>query len=320
MCDKKIKGTFTNLVEVMMHFDNQETCKEHLERLRWKGEHPTCPACGSENTYILSKRFNYKCANKECAQKIFSVTKGTIFENSPIPLQKWFAAIWLITSHKKGISSLQLHRDLGVTQKSAWFMLQRVRYAMRTKDFRMPMSNGTEVDETLVGGKNKNRHANKKVKNAQGRSLKDKTPVFGLLERNGRIVAMKVKDTKKATLQEIIGQHVQLGSKLYSDEWRAYRGLDGAYRHMIVNHSADQYVIGEAHTNTIEGFWSLLKRGIVGIYHNVSAKHLDAYIDEFEYRYNNREMGESARFNDMLSLSESRLTYNQLTNDRQQKS
>lgn len=187
-------GTFNNLVEVMMHFSDQETCKSFLENARWKG-HITCPTCGSDHVYILKSKFTYKCGNKECKQAIFSVTKGTIFENSPIKLQKWFAAIWLMTSHKKGISSLQLSKDLGMTQKSAWFLLHRLRFAVRTRSFNKPLEGTVEADETYIGGKNKNRHASKKVENSQGRSVKDKMAVFGMIERGGRVSAIRVNGT-----------------------------------------------------------------------------------------------------------------------------
>ncbi|WP_317206448.1 IS1595 family transposase [Allomuricauda sp. M10] len=310
MCTTNKK--FTNLVEVMMHFSDNETCKEYLAQLRWK-DGVVCPHCGNTEK-IYTMKSCYKCA--EC-RKPFSVTKGTIFENSAIPLQKWFAAIWLITSHKKGISSLQLHRDLGITQKSAWFLLQRIRYAVRTRSFNMPLTNTVEIDETYIGGKNKNRHADKKVEKSQGRSASDKTPVFGLVERNGRIVAMRVRDTKRATLMPIIHKSVTKNAKLMTDEHTAYRMLSSLYDHEMVNHSTGEYVIGECHTNTIEGFWSLLKRGIIGIYHNVSEKHLDAYVDEFEFRYNTKNITDVERFENMLYLGNSpRITYNQLINAR----
>jgi transposase-like protein len=190
----------------------------------------------------------------------------------------------LITSHKKGISSIQLSKDVGVTQKTAWFMLQRIRFAVRTKSFSKPLENTVEVDETYIGGKNKNRHSNKKVANSQGRSTKSKTAVFGLVERNGRVVAMKVNNTSGHTLKPLINAHVTPDTNLMSDEWKAYTGLSKMYNHKFVKHGDGEYVNGDIHTNTIEGFWSLLKRGIIGIYHNVSSKHLDKYLDEFEYR------------------------------------
>lgn len=309
MCKSNQKKSFTNLIEVMMHFSDENTCKEYLEQMRWGGN-IICPHCENDEK-IYSMKKNYKCAK---CRKQFSVTKGSIFENSAIPLQKWFAGIWLITSHKKGISSLQLHRDLGITQKSAWFMLQRIRFAIRTKSFSKPLANTVEADETYVGGKNKNRHADKKIPFAQGRSTKDKTPVFGLVERNGRVVAMKVSNTTQKTIHPIIKNLVSKDANLMTDEWKAYRGLASYYNHAFVKHGEGQYVVGDAHTNTIEGFWSLLKRGIIGIYHHVSEKHLDAYVDEFEYRYNTKHLECADRFSNMLALSNCRITYKNLIN------
>lgn len=311
MCDKQ-KHSFSNLVEVMMHFSNQETCKEYLENIRWKGN-ITCPVCEGEKVYILKKSFTYKCANKECKQNIFSVTKGTIFENSPIPLQKWFAAIWLMTSHKKGISSLQLHRDLGISQPSCWFMAHRIRHAIRTKSFNKPLEGIVEADESYFGGRNKNRHAHKRVAFSQGRSTKDKTAVFGLLERGGQVVAMRVENTSGRVLKPLIVKNVVKGASVMTDEWTAYKGLHTEFNHKFVRHGSGEYVIGDCHTNTIEGFWSLLKRGIIGIYHSVTQTHLDKYLDEFEFRYNTINSSDSERFVKMLSLAECRLTYNQLT-------
>lgn len=307
MDKQKNNKVFSNLVEVMMYFSDQNTCKEYLANMRWKND-IVCPHCKSGGK-IYKMKSGYKCSK---CRKPFSVTKGTIFENSAIPLQKWFAAIWLLTSHKKGISSLQLHRDLGITQKTAWFMLQRIRYAIRTRSFNKPLTNIVEADETYVGGKNKNRHQDKKVKNAQGRSTKDKVPVFGLVERKGRITVMKVKNTNKSTIQPLITFNVDKSAKIMTDEWKAYKGLQKLFDHAFVKHGNGEYVIGDCHTNTIEGFWSLLKRGIIGQYHWISEKHLDKYLDEFEYRYNTKNMNCSDRFSNMLSLSESRLTYKEL--------
>lgn len=301
---------FKNLIEATTYFSDRQKCIDYLTNIRWNGN-VKCPHCDHEKVYELkgaNKR--YKCAG---CRKQFSAIKGTIFENSPISLQKWFIAVYILTSHKKGISSVQLAKDLGVTQKTAWFMAQRIRFALQTQSFTYSKDAIVEADETYVGGKNRFRHADKKVKNAQGRSLKDKTPVFGLVERNGRIVAMTVKQTSKAAIQPIIAKHVPEGGNIMTDEWKAYIGLSQKYNHQIVKHADGQYVNGLAHTNTIEGFWSLLKRGIVGIYHQVSSKHLDKYVDEFEFRYNTRDMKEFDRFENMLSLVGKRLTYQTLT-------
>ncbi|MDQ2752192.1 MAG: IS1595 family transposase [Bacteroidota bacterium] len=302
---------FKNLIEATQYFSDKQTCIDYLTKMRWNGN-VTCAHCNHNKVYELkgaNKR--YKCAK---CRKQFSAIKGTIFENSPISLQKWFIAMYILYSHKKGISSCQLAKDLGVTQKTAWFMGQRIRFAAQTKNFAKPvMSTVVECDETYVGGKEKNKHKSKRIEGSQGRSGKGKTAVFGLLERNGVVVAMKVTNTQKDTLQPLIEQYVSEGSTIMTDEWLAYKGLQKKFKHGVVNHGAGIYVIDINHTNTIEGFWSLLKRGIIGIYHQVSPKHLDRYVDEFEYRYNNRKLSESTRFENLLSLASKRLTYKNLT-------
>ena len=235
---------------------------------------------------------------------------GTIFEDSKIPLRKWFIAIYLITSHKKGISSHQLARDLKLTQKSAWFVLHRVRYA-----FQLPQDKFTdivEVDETYIGGKEKNKRKSKRTKGTQGRSTKTKTPVLGILQRGGKVYAIPVENTKGKTILPIMRDKVEVGASIYTDEWRPYRALSKDYNHGIVNHSADEYVRGDIHTNSIESFWALLKRGIIGIYHNVSDKHLDKYVNEFTFRFNNKNLTEGSRFDVMLANSSGRLDYKTL--------
>lgn len=308
---QKVKKMFNNLIQVTEYFSDKQRCIDYLTNIRWNGN-VTCVHCNHDKVYELkgaNKR--YKCAS---CRKQFSAIKGTIFENSPISLQKWFLALYLMANHKKGISSLQLSKDISVTQKTAWFMLHRLRTALETKSFSAPiMATTVECDETYIGGKMKNKHKSKRVEGAQGRSTKDKTPVFGLVERNGRVVAMKVKATTKQDIQPIIAQYVAKGANVMTDEWMAYKGLDKRFNHAIVKHGEGIYVVGDAHTNTIEGFWSLLKRGIVGIYHQVSVQHLDRYIDEFEYRYNNRDLAPCEMFDSVLSLAHTkRITYNAL--------
>jgi transposase-like protein len=303
MCDRKSYNTLKDVADV-----GEIECRHHLALMRWQGK-PVCPYCSSDHKIYATKTGRYKCA---ACKKLFSVTVGTIFHDSKLPLSTWFYALYLITSHKKGISSLQLARDLGITQKSAWFVLHRIRHAMQTKSFNAPLANTVEADETYVGGKEKNKHASKRVKGTQGRSTKTKTPVFGMVERNGRLVAMVVTRTDAKTLTPLITNHVAVGSTMMTDEFKAYMQLHQSYQHNIVRHQHGEYVRGTTHTNTIEGFWSLLKRGITGIYHWVSVKHLDKYVGEFEYRYNSRKITEGERLNMTLTRIESRLTYRQL--------
>lgn len=301
-------GQFKNLPELLDHFKDKKTCLEFLEQMRWKGN-ITCPHCGHDKVYRLKEGF--KCANNECCKK-FSVIVGSIFENTKVPLRSWFAAIFMCLTHKKGVSSLQLSRDIGVTQKTAWFMLHRIRKLL-TEIAPEKIEDVVEVDETFVGGKNKNRHYDKKVKNSQGRSFKDKTPVLGILQRGGRIICKVVPDTKAATIQPLLREIIKPGSTVYSDEWWAYQGLSNAYHHEIVDHGRGQYKNGDACTNSIEGFWGIFKRGIIGIYNWVSRKHLQNYCEEFVFRYNHRNLTNLEKFNTAISnYALIRLPYKQL--------
>jgi len=303
--------SFAQMLEVL---PNDTACREYLENVRWNGS-PVCPQCGGINPYQLKQngefRGMYKCSTKLCKQR-FTVTVGTMFEGSHISLRKWFIAIYIFSTHKKGISSHQLSRDLGVTQKTAWFMLGRIRNSFKTKDISVKLDGVIQCDESFVGGKNKNRHANKKVEESQGRSVKDKTPVFGMVQ-DGSVHTYVVADTKATTLKPIIHSMVTSGSIVVTDEWLAYKGLAKNYAHVVVNHKRHEYVNGDFHTNSIEGFWSLLKRGIFGIYHQVSPKHLQTYCHEFAYRYNARKISTSEMFDFSLhNTMNCRLTYKQL--------
>ena len=300
---------FKSILDLLKAFPDEQSCIEHLERLRWDGQ----PVSPFDETSIVYKCANnrYKCKN---TGKYFNVKVGTIFEDTKIPLQKWFLALYVFSSHKKGISSHQLAKDIDVTQKSAWFMLHRLRYAFEHPTFRATLgeSNTVEIDETYVGGDEKNKHQNKKTEGTQGRSTKTKKPVLGMVERGGTLIAQVVDNTSKATVQPIINENVAQGANVVTDEWKEYKGLKGNYEHEVVRHSAKEYVNGKAHTNTIEGFWSHFKRGIDGIYHWVSVKHLQSYVDEFVLRYNSRNLGVSTRFNLVLENVEGRLTYKTL--------
>lgn len=304
-----INTNFKSILDLVKAFPDEQTCINHLETLRWNGN-VVSPFDEGSKVYKC-KDNKYRCKN---TGKYFNVKTNTIFDNTKLGLQKWFLAIYIVTSHKKGISSLQLSRDLDITQKSAWFMLQRIRKCFGIKNDN-ELDNEVEADETYIGGKNKNRHSDKKIEGSQGRSAKDKTPVVGMVEREGKLNAKAVENVQHATLSREIIANVKESAKLYTDEWLGYKGLERIYDHSIVKHNQSEYVVGRIHTNTIEGFWSLLKRGIIGIYHFTSKKHLQKYVDEFVFRYNTRKNTTANRFNLLLlNVSYNRLTYNQLIN------
>jgi transposase-like protein len=253
-----------------------------------------------------------KCA--DCRRQ-FSVRIGTIFEDSALPLQKWFMAIYLLMAHKKGISSIQLGKDIGVTQKTAWFMLHRIRFAVRTKSFENKLTGTIEADETYVGGQEKNKHLDKRTKGTQGRSTKTKNVIFGINQRDGIVAAETVERVNQKTIQSILKQQVSPSADIMTDEFNAYNGLDKHFNsHNRVDHSSKEYVRGNIHTQNIESFWAILKRGIFGIYHQVSKKHLDRYIDEFEFRFNSKHIKDIERFSLMLKSCNGRLMYKMLTN------
>jgi transposase-like protein len=302
-----INTNFSTIIELVNAFPDEQSCVDHLKKLRWNGN-VVSPFSKTSKVYKCANN-RYRCKN---TGKYFNVKTATLFDNTKVKLQKWFLAIWLVTSHKKGISSIQLSKDIGVTQKTAWFMLQRIRNCFGF-DNNNDLSNEVEVDETYIGGKNKNRHNIKKVKESRGRSSKDKVPVLGMIERGGKLNAKLVEDVTVRTLTNEIVGYVS-NATVYSDEWLGYNALKRIYDHQFIKHSQYQYVNGRIHTNTIEGFWSILKRGIVGIYHFTSVKHLQKYVDEFVFRYNTRNHDEQTRFNLLFVNIEHKLTYKELIN------
>ena len=300
---------FNNIISLTSYFNTKEKCQQAIIESRWADGDVVCPYCGAHH---CSKRGDRRFRCNHCL-KNFSCLVGTIFENTKLPLIKWFVAMYLISSHKKGVSSHQLSRDLDITQASAWYMLQKIRLLYPQSDAEA-FEGTVECDEVYIGGKEKWKHKSMRTPHTQGRSTLTKTPVFGMMERTyiedekGDIVPMSyvhafvVEKTDKATLQPIIKQFVAEGSLVITDELNAYNGLRGmGYDHAIVNHSAEQYANGDIFTNSIEGFWSHFRRMITGCYHDVSDEHLQGYIDEAVYRWNTRKASESERFSAMFA-------------------
>ena len=268
--------------QLFERFPDQEAARIYLEGRLWPSG-PTCPQCHSSARVTARPKGSYRCG--ACNKFTFTVRDGTIFGASKIPLHKWVYAMYLLVTARKGISSMQLAKEIGITQKSAWFLLQRIREACSTPDNIDKLRGIIEIDETFVGGKEKNKHEHKKLK--AGRGAVGKTPVLGMRERGGRTRAMVVTSTDAGTIQNEIHGKVEAGSQLYTDEFGAYTDLDGLfYSHDTCNHSAGEWVKGAAHTNSIESVWAVLKRGLHGVYHHASPKHLHRYVDEFTWRLN----------------------------------
>ncbi|TMI98838.1 MAG: IS1595 family transposase [Alphaproteobacteria bacterium] len=288
---------FSSLYEYFEAIPDEAAAIAYFRAIRWKnGEF--CPHCGHDKIYGFSDGKTWKCA--QCRQR-FSIRVGTIFEDSKIELRKWFAAIWLITSHRKGVASTTLARDLKVTQKTAWFMLHRLRHAARTRSFNRPLHGIVEADEGYFGGKERNKHREKRGKTK-------KVVAIGLVERGGELRVKPI--TTTGQMKDEVLANVKPGSKLMTDEATVFIGLDTRFVHGTVNHSRGQYGDGgETHTNSIEGVWALIKRQIYGIHHFVSAKHLDRYLAEIMWRYNRRDMPDAQRLGDLLKWSDGRLTY-----------
>ena len=304
----------TTLQEAIIFFASLANCREYLVAQRWPNG-VTCPKCGSKNVVFLDAYNRWKCREKHDSPQ-FTLKTGTIMEDSPIGLDKWLMAMWQVVNSKNGISSCEVHRAIGITQKSAWFMDHRIRFALGLKPGNK-LSGQVESDETFIGGKARNMHADKRAEKITGTGGKDKVAVMGILERGPKTIGSKVRtkvidNTKKKTLQAEVRQHVLAGSALFTDALQSYEGLD-EFQHEVVDHAVE-YVRGEVHTNGLENFWSLVKRGLKGTYISVEPFHLFRYLDEQVFRYNNRKMNDSDRFHMVVrEIVGKRLTWDQLT-------
>ena len=306
------------LQEAIIYFADFDNCQKFMIELRWADGKVKCPTCGSERVTYLSNARLWKCYAKHERAK-FSLKVGTIFEDSPIGLDKWFTALWLVVNCKNGISSYEIGRDLGISQKSAWHLAHRIRFALHQGSFDKMLSGQVEADETFIGGKARNMHVAKRARRITGTGTKDKVPVMGIMERGGKVRTTVVPNRKKHAIQAEVRKHVEAGSALYTDALLSYSGLAGEFAHQVVDHAVE-YVDGNVHTNSMENYWSLLKRTIAGTYVSVEPYHLFRYLDEQAYRFNNRrEMSDYDRFR--LAASQvvgKRLTWDQVTGKGQE--
>lgn len=301
------------LLEAVRYFADLDVCHAYMAKLKWPDGVIACPNCGSTNVGFISTRRMYKCREKEC-HKQFSVKVGTIFEDSPLSLDKWFVAVWSITNCKNGISSCELARAIGITQKSAWHMLHRIRHAMHAGSFEKFVG-PVESDESYIGGAAENMHKARRKAKIKGPGPGGKEIVQGILKRDAecsKVVAKVIPDNKRETLTTTIREHVETGATVYTDTHPAYGKLGNEFIHEMVDHAV-AYVIGNVHTNGLENFWSLLKRAIGGTYVSVDAPHLGRYVNEQVFRFNERKDNDSGRFAKVMpGVVGKRLTYKQL--------
>jgi transposase-like protein len=304
------------LQQAIQHFSSPDVCIKTVADMRWPNG-PECPACGHDEHYWLASQRRWKC--RDCKRQ-FSVKVGTIFEDSPLGLDKWLISLWMLANCKNGVSSYEVARDLGITQKSAWFMLHRLRYAMQNGSLLKLGGSGAEieVDETFIGGLARNMHLAKHRERITGPGKGSKTAVMGILKRGGEIRTAVVEDVSRRSLQSHIRKNVKPGVAVFTDALASYKGLNVAFQHHVIDHAV-AYVDGKIHTNGLENFWSLLKRGLRGTYVSVEPFHLFRYVDEQSWRYNNRKLAhDGLRFREaMRRISGKRLTYARLTGKNQ---
>ncbi len=300
----------TTLQEAVLYFASADNCREYLVARRW-ADGVTCPRCGSQKVLFQPKYNRWQCGSKHDLRQ-FTAKTGTIFEDSPLGLDKWLMAMWMVVNCKNGVSSYEIAKAVGVTQKSAWFMDHRIREALGMAA-RHKLCGEVEADETFIGGKARNMHVSKRKRRITGTGTKDKVAVMGVLQRGSEVRTTVVANRKKSALQGEVRKHVEAGSALYTDALLSYNGLAGDYAHQVVDHAV-QYVDDRIHTKGLENFWSILKRCISGTYVSVERFHLFRYLDEQTFRYNNRKLTDGERF-DLAArqIVGKRLTFDQLT-------
>lgn len=316
----------TTLQDAILYFADPVNCREYMVARRWP-DGVTCPKCGSKNVLFLEKYNRWHCREKHKAPQ-FTLKTGTIFEDSPLGLDKWLTAMWMIVNCRNGVSSWEISRTLKITQKSAWFMDHRIRLALQSGSLvKLGGNSGeVEVDETFIGGKARNMHKDVKARRITkpGKHGEDKVVVMGMLERGGHVRTQVIPNRHQDTLRPIVKEHVQAGVALFTDELPGYRGLAADFEHEVIDHAV-RYVDGKVHTNGIENFWSLVKRGLNGTYVSVEPFHLFRYLDEQAFRYNYRKdkagnkLNDGERFSIALSqITGKRLTYKELTGKERQ--
>lgn len=304
----------TTLQEAVLYFADPTNCREYLVAHRWP-DGVTCPRCGSKKVLFQAKYNRWQCGSKHDLRQ-FTAKTGTIFEESPLGLDKWLMAMWMVVNCKNGVSSYEIAKAVGVTQKSAWFMDHRIREALGMAS-KNKLTGEVEADETFIGGKARNMHIAKRQRRITGTGGKDKTAVMGILERGGQVRTIVVPNRKRSALQTEVRKHVEAGAALYTDALRSYSGLAQDYAHAVVDHAV-AYVDGRVHTNGLENFWSLLKRSINGTYVSLEPFHLFRYLDEQTFRYNHRKLTDGERFSLAVSgICGKRLTYDQLIGKEQ---
>ena len=302
----------TTLQEAVIYFANPDNCVAYMVARRWP-DGVVCPRCGSRKVSFLATQRKWQCTSRHDKRQ-FTLKTGTIFEDSPLGLDKWLVAVWMLANCKNGASSWEMHRTLGVTQKTAWFMLHRIRLALQDTEAGGKLGGEVEVDETFIGGKARNMHADKRAEKIKGRGPEGKTIVAAVLERGGKVRTKVIANRRKKSLQSLVRDNVEEGSSLYSDDLKSYDGLGADYAHEVINHAVE-YVRENVHVNGMENYWSLLKRGINGTYVSVEPFHLFRYCDEQAFRFNTRLSadGEAINDGDRFSMAVGKIVGKRLT-------